>query len=129
MNMEENNNIDLGPIEDSEIAANFNAIKMAEENNDIIKDCCSCIEDNKSKQLTIEQIEKYGFIYAVGEKPKHDHDSSGIYLKGIYWLAYRKHLNFELRIGMADNIYFTGSVGLEEEFVGILKKLNLYERK
>ena len=127
--MEENSNINLGSIEDSEVAANYNAIKMAEENNDIIKDCCSCIEDNKSKQLTIEQIEKYGFIYAVGEKPKHDHDSSGIYLKGIYWLAYRKHLNFELRIGMADNIYFTGSIGLEEEFVGILKKLNLYERK
>ena len=127
--MEENNNIDLGPIEDSEIAANFNAIKLSEENDNIIKDCCSCVEDNKSKQLTIEQIEKYGFIYAVGEKPKHNHDSSGIYLKGIYWLAYRKHLNFELRIGMADNIYFTGSIGLEEEFVGILKKLSLYERK
>ena len=125
MNMEENNNIDLGPIEDSEIAANFNAIKMAEENNDIIKDSCSCIEDNKSKQLTIEQMEKYGFIYAVGKKPKHDHDSSGIYLKGIYWLVYRKHLNFELRIGMADNIYFTGSIGLEEELIKVLKMLGI----
>ena len=129
MNMEENNNISLGSIEDSEVVANSNAIKLSGENDNIIKDCRSCIEDNKSKQLTIEQIEKYGFIYAVGEKPKHNNDSSGIYLKGIYWLAYRKHLNFELRIGMADNIYFTGSIGLEEEFVGILKKLNLYGRK
>ena len=123
--MEENNNISLGSIEDSGIAANSNAIKLSEENYNIIKDCCDCIEDNKSKQLTIEQIEKYGFIYAVGEKPKHDHDSSGIYLKGIYWLAYRKHLNFELRIGMADNIYFTGSVGLEEELVKALKMLGI----
>ena len=123
--MEENNNIDLGPIEDLEIATNSNAIKLSEENDNIIKDCRSCIEDNKSKQLTIEQIEKYGFIYAVGEKPKHDHDSSGIYLKGIYWLAYRKHLNFELRIGMADNIYFTGSVGLEEELIKVLKMLGI----
>ena len=96
-----------------------------EENNGIIKDCCDCIEDNKSKQLTIEQIEKYGFISAVGEKPKHNHDSSGIYLKGIYWLAYRKHLNFELRIGMADNIYFTGSEGLEEELIKVLKMLGI----
>ena len=127
--MEENNNIDLGPIEDSEIAVNSNAIKLSEENDNIIKDCRSCVEDDKSKQLTIEQIEKYGFIYAVGEKPKHNNDSSGVYLKGVYWLAYRKHLNFELRIGMADNVYFTGSVGLEEELVGILKKLNLYGRK
>ena len=123
--MEENNNIDLGPIEDLEIVTNSNAIKLSEENDNIIKDCCSCVEDNKSKQLTIEQIEKYGFIYAVGEKPKHDHDSSGIYLKGIYWLAYRKHLNFELRIGMADNIYFTGSVGLEEELIKVLKMLGI----
>ena len=123
--MEENNNIDLGPIEDLEIATNSNAIKLSEENDNIIKDCRSCIEDNKSKQLTIEQIEKYGFIYAVGEKPKHDHDSSGIYLKGIYWLTYRKHLNFELRIGMADNIYFTGSVGLEEELIKVLKMLGI----
>ena len=123
--MEENNNIDLGPIEDLEIATNSNAIKLSEENDNIIKDCCSCVEDNKSKQLTIEQIEKYGFIYAVGEKPKHNNDSSGIYLKGIYWLAYRKHLNFELRIGMADNIYFTGSVGLEEELVKVLKMLGI----
>ena len=123
--MEENNNIDLGPIEDLEIVTNPNAIKLSEENDNIIKDYCSCVEDNKSKQLTIERIERYGFIYAVGEKPKHDHDSSGIYLKGIYWLAYRKHLNFELRIGMADNIYFTGSVGLEEEFVKVLKMLGI----
>ena len=127
--MEENSNINLGPIEDSEVVANQNAIKLSEENDKLIKDYRGHIEDNKSKQLTIEQIEKYGFIYAVGEKPKHNNDSSGIYLKGIYWLTYRKHLNFELRIGMADNIYFTGSIGLEEEFVGILKKLNLYERK
>ena len=123
--MEENNNISLGSIEDSEVVANSNAIKLSEENDNIIKDYCSCVEDNKSKQLTIERIERYGFIYAVGEKPKHDHDSSGIYLKGIYWLAYRKHLNFELRIGMADNIYFTGSVGLEEEFVKVLKMLGI----
>ena len=123
--MEENNNISLGSIEDSEVVANSNAIKLSVENDNIIKDYCSCVEDNKSKQLTIERIERYGFIYAVGEKPKHDHDSSGIYLKGIYWLAYRKHLNFELRIGMADNIYFTGSVGLEEEFVKVLKMLGI----
>lgn len=125
MNMEENNNISLGSIEDSEVVANSNAIKLSEENDNIIKGYCDCIKDNKSKQLTIEQIEKYGFIYAVGEKPKHNHDSSGIYLKGIYWLAYRKHLNFELRIGMADNIYFTGSVGLEEELVKVLKMLGI----
>lgn len=127
--MEEDNNINLGPIEDSEVVVNQNAIKLSEENDKLIKDYRGHIEDNKSKQLTIEQIEKYGFVYSIGEKPKDNYDSSGIYLKGIYWLAYRKHLNFELRIGMADNIYFTGSVGLEEEFVGILKKLNLYGRK
>lgn len=127
--MEGNNNINLGSIEDSEVVVNQNAIKLSEENNKLIKDYRGHIEDDKSKQLTIEQIEKYGFVYSIGEKPKDNYDSSGIYLKGIYWLAYRKHLNFELRIGMADNIYFTGSIGLEEEFVGILKKLDLYERK
>ena len=127
--MEENNNINLGSIEDPEVVANQNAIKLSEENDKLIEDYSGHIEDNKSKQLTIEQIEKYGFVYSVGEKPKDNYDSSGIYLKGIYWLAYRKHLNFELRIGMADNIYFTGSIGLEEEFVGILKKLALYGRK
>ena len=123
--MEENNNINLGPIEDSEVVVNQNAIKLSEENDKLIKDYRGHIEDNKSKQLTIEQIEKYGFVYSVGEKPKDNYDSSGIYLKGIYWLAYRKHLNFELRIGMADNIYFTGSIGLERELIKVLKMLGI----
>ena len=123
--MEEDNNINLGSIEDSEIVYNSNAIKLSKENDKLINDYYNDVQNNKSKQLTVEQIEKCGFIYADSDRPKDSYDSSGIYLKGIYWLAYRKHLDFELRIGMADNIYFTGSVGLEEELIKVLKMLGI----
>ena len=53
-----NNNIDLGPVEDSQIAANFSVIKLAEENNRLINDYCNDVNNNKSKLLTKEQIEK-----------------------------------------------------------------------
>lgn len=127
--MEEDDNTDFNLIEDSEVAVNSEAVKLAAENDKLINDYYDYVKEDKLKQLTVEQIENCGFIYAGSNKPKDIYNSSGIYLKGIYWLAYRKHLNFELRIGMADNIHFTGSIGLEEEFVGILKKLNMYGRK
>ena len=123
--MDENNDINLGSIEDSEVAVSQNAIKLSKENDKLIKDYYNDVQDNKSKQLTVEQIEKCGFIYAGSDRPKDSYDSSGIYLKGIYWLAYRKHLDFELRIGMADNIYFTGSIGLERELIKVMKMLGI----
>ena len=129
MNMEENNNIDLGPVEDSQIAANFSAIKLAEENNRLINDYCNDVNNNKSKLLTKEQIEKHGFTAVLTSEFLEKSDSTGVYTNGPYWLDRVQRNNFQLRIGIVSNVLFDGAIGTEEEFIKILKKLKLYGRE
>ena len=127
--MEENNNIDLGPIEDLEIVANHNAIKLSEENNRLINDYCNDVNYNKSKLLTKEQIEKYGFVAVLTPEFLEKSDSTGVYTNGPYWLDRVQYNNFQLRIGIVSNVLFDGIIGTEEEFINVLKKLQLYGRK
>ena len=127
--MEENNNIDLGPIEDLEIVANPNAIKLSEENNRLINDYCNDVNYNKSKLLTKEQIEKYGFVAVLTPEFLEKSDSTGVYTNGPYWLDRVQYNNFQLRIGIVSNVLFDGIIGTEEEFINVLKKLQLYGRK
>ena len=127
--MEENNNIDLGPIEDSEVAANQNAIKLSEENDKLINDYCNYVNYNKSKLLTKEHIEKYGFVAVLIPEFLEKSDSTGVYTNGPYWLDRVQYNNFQLRIGIVSNVLFDGTIGTEDEFINILKKLQLYGRK
>ena len=127
--MEENNNIDLGPIEDSEVAANQNAIKLSEENDKLINDYYNDVNYNKSKLLTKEQIEKYGFVAVLIPEFLEKSDSTGVYINGPYWLDRVQYNNFQLRIGIVSNVLFDGTIGTEDEFINILKKLQLYGRK
>ena len=122
MNMEENNNIDLGPIEDSEVAANQNAIKLSEENDKLINDYCNDVNYNKSKLLTKEQIEKYGFVAVLIPEFLEKSDSTGVYINGPYWLDRVQYNNFQLRIGIVSNVLFDGTIGTEDEFINILSR-------
>lgn len=127
--MEENSNINLGSIEDSEVAANYNAIKLSEENNRLINDYCNDVNYNKSKLLTKEQIENHGFTAVLTSEFLEKSDSTGVYTNGPYWLDRVQYNNFQLRIGIVSNVLFDGTIGTEEEFIKVLKKLQLYGRK
>ena len=127
--MDENNDINLDPIEDSEVAVNQNAIKLSEENNKLIKDYYSYVSHNKSKLLTKGQIEKQGFTAVLVPEFLEKSDSTGVYINGPYWLDRVQYNNFQLRIGIVSNVLFDGIVGTEDEFIEVLKKLKLYGRK